>query len=321
MYELDAETIQDFAVETEENLQIFESSLLELEKEVDDKETVNEAFRSIHTIKGLANYLGLEEIADLTHLMETLLADVRAGKSRLDPSLLELQLSAKDALASLVQAIVDKGEPGVDISELKERLADKSRAEQEKTGVLPDAGVSQGVSSPAKSRQGEGRAISSGKGAPLQGDAQAGFFEELDLSDDIDIGRLSIPGIGKSTIRKLKEAGFVNVGDLRKAAKESLTAAGINAMTAELILAEVKPFACPEPEEPEGDDSATGRFIGLPLDVPFDAEGQKEEGLYLRHNEKDRTWEGCEKMNVEENLKNITEDIYDIAGRVCKERF
>ncbi|MDH3973653.1 MAG: chemotaxis protein CheA, partial [Deltaproteobacteria bacterium] len=68
-------------------------------------------------------------------------------------------------------------------------------------------------------------------------------LEELDVSDDVTIERLNIPGIGKVKTKALEDAGFTTVGTLRRTTKEALVKVkGINELTAELILAEVTPF-------------------------------------------------------------------------------
>ena len=54
----DNSLLQDFITETGEHLGDTERNLLRLEQQPDDAELLNEIFRSIHTIKGSAEYLG-----------------------------------------------------------------------------------------------------------------------------------------------------------------------------------------------------------------------------------------------------------------------
>ncbi|RJQ70744.1 MAG: hypothetical protein C4519_20725, partial [Desulfobacteraceae bacterium] len=63
----DNSLLQDFIVETGEHLSETERNLLRLEQQPGDAGVLNEIFRSIHTIKGSSEYLGLERIAELSH--------------------------------------------------------------------------------------------------------------------------------------------------------------------------------------------------------------------------------------------------------------
>src|ERR1700733_2634749 len=54
----DPEMVQEFLVETREHLSAVETGLLALERVPGDVEALNSVFRSFHTIKGLAAFLG-----------------------------------------------------------------------------------------------------------------------------------------------------------------------------------------------------------------------------------------------------------------------
>ena len=78
----DNSLLQDFITETGEHLEDTERNLLRLEQQPEDAGVLNEIFRSIHTIKGSSEYLGLERIAELTHKLENLLDLLRRGRTR-----------------------------------------------------------------------------------------------------------------------------------------------------------------------------------------------------------------------------------------------
>ena len=73
----DKSLLQDFITETGEHLEETERNLLQLEQQQDDADTLNKIFRSIHTIKGSSEYLGLERVAELSHKLESLLELLR----------------------------------------------------------------------------------------------------------------------------------------------------------------------------------------------------------------------------------------------------
>ena len=70
--------------ESREGLDAMESGLLALEGGSVDPEVVNSVFRAAHSIKGGAATFGFGKMAGLTHVLETLLDEVRGGKRALD---------------------------------------------------------------------------------------------------------------------------------------------------------------------------------------------------------------------------------------------
>ncbi|ADQ46894.1 CheW protein [Caldicellulosiruptor kronotskyensis 2002] len=68
---------KDFIVETYEHLENAQDALLQLEKDPANYETLNFIFREIHSIKGGANFLGLQDIINVSHEMESLLDKMR----------------------------------------------------------------------------------------------------------------------------------------------------------------------------------------------------------------------------------------------------
>ena len=69
-----------FFEESFEGLQAMEARLLEMGPGNVDGETLNSVFRAAHSIKGGSATFGLQEIAEFTHVVETLLGEIRAGE-------------------------------------------------------------------------------------------------------------------------------------------------------------------------------------------------------------------------------------------------
>ena len=69
-----------FFEESREGLDAMEAGLLALESGQQDAEIINSVFRAAHSIKGGAGTFGFDAIAGLTHVLETLLDELRAGK-------------------------------------------------------------------------------------------------------------------------------------------------------------------------------------------------------------------------------------------------
>jgi two-component system chemotaxis sensor kinase CheA len=92
-------------LESRELLADMESALLEMERSGPAAEGINSVFRAAHTIKGSVGLIGLDHIVRFTHVVETELDDVRAGRAQMDPDLISLLLECKDHLDLLVDGI------------------------------------------------------------------------------------------------------------------------------------------------------------------------------------------------------------------------
>lgn len=98
-----------FIEEAKENVQNINESLLFLEKDLNNKEKINEIFRAMHTLKGMAGTLAFDELAKLCHVVENILDDVRNSKFKLDEQLLDLLFLGADALSDSLENISDGG--------------------------------------------------------------------------------------------------------------------------------------------------------------------------------------------------------------------
>jgi HPt (histidine-containing phosphotransfer) domain-containing protein len=82
MSELDNnnEIVGEFLVESHENLDRLDRELVVLEKEPGERSVLASIFRTIHTIKGTAGFLGFTKLESLTHAGENLLSRLRDGE-------------------------------------------------------------------------------------------------------------------------------------------------------------------------------------------------------------------------------------------------
>ncbi|MGX9720161.1 chemotaxis protein CheA [Stenotrophomonas acidaminiphila] len=92
-----------FFEESREGLDAMEAGLLALEDGQQDPEIINSVFRAAHSIKGGAGTFGFEAIAGLTHVLETLLDELRAGKRALESAAVDAMLSSVDVLRALLR--------------------------------------------------------------------------------------------------------------------------------------------------------------------------------------------------------------------------
>jgi two-component system, chemotaxis family, sensor kinase CheA len=102
---IDQSMLPDFIIEAAEHLEELENSLLRIEQSSADKEVLDEIFRSIHTIKGAAQFVGVDRVAELSHKLENLLDLIRRGKQALTPSIVDLLIEGKDRITQLVDEV------------------------------------------------------------------------------------------------------------------------------------------------------------------------------------------------------------------------
>jgi two-component system chemotaxis sensor kinase CheA len=100
--------IPSFLEESFEGLELMESSLLNLEQ--GDDETINSIFRAAHSIKGGAGTFGFNAVTEFTHLVETLLDEMRDGRRNIEQNDVEILLESVDCMRLLIEAIRDETE-------------------------------------------------------------------------------------------------------------------------------------------------------------------------------------------------------------------
>jgi two-component system chemotaxis sensor kinase CheA len=115
------EIFEEYVVEAKEHLENLEQKLLELEKNPKDKELINSAFRSMHTIKGGAGFLGLNVIVETAHLAEEVLGKLRSEELELTPEINDLLLESVDFLKHALECYLRNEDCSLD-QELCENL-------------------------------------------------------------------------------------------------------------------------------------------------------------------------------------------------------
>ena len=119
----DQDVIQEFLVESYENLSRLDSELVELEKHPTDAALLASIFRTIHTIKGTCGFLAFSTLEKMSHQAESLLSQLRDGERKLNPALVSLILETVDAVRKVLASIEASGEEGPEgFEDLTERL-------------------------------------------------------------------------------------------------------------------------------------------------------------------------------------------------------
>lgn len=135
---IDLSLLQDFIIESREHLEEMESSLLRLEKEPDNIDILNDIFRSMHTIKGASQFVGLERMSELSHKLENLLDLLRQGEKQLNQEIIDMLIKGKDCIADLTDELensqVEETEIDDLLSQIKNLIGEtEEEAPEEKT--------------------------------------------------------------------------------------------------------------------------------------------------------------------------------------------
>ncbi|TNF39192.1 MAG: chemotaxis protein CheA [Gammaproteobacteria bacterium] len=111
---------QVFFEESFEGLDVMESGLMGLDLGAADSEEINAIFRAAHSIKGGSGTFGFKNIADFTHVLETLLDEMRDGRRQVTREAVDALLHSVDVLRMLLNSARDKTEP--DTQQVQQQL-------------------------------------------------------------------------------------------------------------------------------------------------------------------------------------------------------
>src|SRR5476649_1171226 len=103
--------LKDFVVEAMDLAVNVEEHLLRLERDPENKETLNAVFRSFHTIKGGAGFMGLPAMVAACHLTENLFDALRTGAAPVTPIAIEAALQASGFVADQLAELSNGAEP------------------------------------------------------------------------------------------------------------------------------------------------------------------------------------------------------------------
>lgn len=127
MTELFDRAREDFLSEAQEIIEGLGRALLSLDEALRhgrvDPEIINDTFRGVHTLKGLAGLFGANRMATLSHELESLLDALRLGRAALSPGLLDLLFQGMDLYGRILQAERDGSDQAIpEIDALIRRL-------------------------------------------------------------------------------------------------------------------------------------------------------------------------------------------------------
>jgi len=144
------EFIEEFLVESGENLDQLDKDLLALEADPGDPQRLASVFRTVHTIKGNSGFFGFSKLGALAHSGEHLLGKLRDGKLRLDDRVAGTLYSMVDAVRTILGSIEATGNEGDhDYRDLSRTLAAVAEQPQAAAAAPAVPTVPEAVAAPA----------------------------------------------------------------------------------------------------------------------------------------------------------------------------
>ncbi|MCR5107869.1 MAG: chemotaxis protein CheA [Lachnospiraceae bacterium] len=180
--------LEIFLDETSEHIQSLSDQLMILEQEPDNTDTINEIFRSAHSLKGMAGTMGYKRMQNLTHDMENVFTEVRNGNMKVNSNLIDVLFKALDALEEYEKVIRETSDEGTNDNE--PIIKELNRILDEGLGKAPAADE-------AEKTEDEGKSASDGA------DSKDKPWQDIKLSEenisaikDADEKGLNIYGVG-----------------------------------------------------------------------------------------------------------------------------
>lgn len=169
--------LEIFIDETNEHLQNLSDCIMTLEKEPDNKDTINEIFRAAHSLKGMAGTMGFKRMQHLTHDMENMFQEVRGDKIKVNSKMIDILFECLDALDKYLENVKATSDEGTDdneaiINELNDFIARSQGKEPSEETITKE------------------------ESQPVQEDGKEQKFLTIDLTDS-----------EKEAIKKAEEAG------------------------------------------------------------------------------------------------------------------
>lgn len=109
--------LEIFIDETAEHIQSLSDCIMVLEKEPENKDTINEIFRAAHSLKGMAGTMGFKRMQHLTHDMEDVFQEVRSDKVKVTSEMIDLLFQCLDAIEGYLEIIKSTSDEGTEDNE------------------------------------------------------------------------------------------------------------------------------------------------------------------------------------------------------------
>jgi two-component system, chemotaxis family, sensor kinase CheA len=118
------EFLKDFIEEAEELLESLDQDCVDLESNPKDIELINNIFRSVHTLKATAGFIGLDRAKDLMQVLEKLLEQIRSGKKSVTQDVMNIIFESMTKMRQFVKDVSKGITPDIDVDALIQKMDD-----------------------------------------------------------------------------------------------------------------------------------------------------------------------------------------------------
>lgn len=167
-----------FLADALQNFEELNKHIVALEKKHTDKQAINSIFRIVHTLKGNAMGMGYDAIANLSHVMEDLMGEIKSGNIEVDSDLFSSLFRACDKLGALIKALETNERVSYLGIRTKLEVLLKNRREEQNQG--------QSDQESTKTEPTEAEA-STGPAKPIEPDVEELDTDEITFADVIQI--------------------------------------------------------------------------------------------------------------------------------------
>lgn len=141
MDEFELELKQDFLSESEDLLNQAEDVFLRLEGDSNNPDLLNEIFRLAHNLKGTSRAVGFEQLAELTHIAENLILQLKEGDLEPTQQVVSVLLDFNDKVKEMIDTLKEDIEAKFDISEICTKLSEVGQESSEVDIIVEESEV------------------------------------------------------------------------------------------------------------------------------------------------------------------------------------
>jgi two-component system chemotaxis sensor kinase CheA len=117
-----AEIFDEFLAETRESLAGLDQHFIDLESNPGDTGLLNAIFRTVHSIKGGAGFLGLNDLVAVAHGSENILNKLRAGEMAVSAEIIDIVLESVDVIKAILAQLQGESVGAPDIPGTVQKL-------------------------------------------------------------------------------------------------------------------------------------------------------------------------------------------------------